>query len=526
VREIKSSSVSRADSASMRRRLLQRASDESGIALVMALGIMLVLTIALTSTIYLTSSSQRHANTSNAGQKAYALAEAGVNNAVSVLVANYPGTAVFPGDSSLLPARTTTYADGTVTWGGSLVQTTLGTQWPFEWQITSTATVDNPTGPGTSDVRRTATAVVPVVLPQTQDAGGDSVLNFIYALTNIEFLQQVDVATPVYATNDLTLRNGAKITAEAKTVAVGGNLWLNQNQNEIGKSNDRLAAVYIEGSCQYHQSGPIHSPCQWDTDHVYAAGPGVNQGGTTIPSTLITQIPTLTSTQMSFWHRYSSPGPYFPCVTSSGAVPVFDTDTALNNSAGGGSPQNLTPSGAYSCTTPSGQISWNPGSKTLTIGGTVYIDGSAYISAGSGTTYNGVGTIVLSGTFSMDNHTQMCANTACDPDTWDPNTEALIIVANGDGAGCCGQSQVDPGRSIEIKKASFQGGLIGNKDIDASVTGTEVIGPIISVNGAVFAGQGSDASFPPIHFAPAGTGGITQPPPPGELLAPRNYGGG
>ena len=56
-----------AGSAGLRRRLLVRLSDESGIALVMALGIMLVLTIALTSTIYLTSASGRHANTSNAG---------------------------------------------------------------------------------------------------------------------------------------------------------------------------------------------------------------------------------------------------------------------------------------------------------------------------------------------------------------------------------------------------------------------------------------------------------------------------
>ena len=63
----------------------------------MALGIMLVLTIALTSTIYLTSSSARHANTSNAGQKAYALAESGINNAVAVLERQLPGHDDLPG---------------------------------------------------------------------------------------------------------------------------------------------------------------------------------------------------------------------------------------------------------------------------------------------------------------------------------------------------------------------------------------------------------------------------------------------
>ena len=126
----------------------------------------------------------------------------------------------------------------------------------------------------------------------------------------------------------------------------------------------------------------------------------------------------------------------------------------------------------------------------------------------------------------MDNNTQMCANATCNAASWDPNTTALVIVANGDGAGCCGQSQVTAGHSIDIKKGTFQGALIGNKTIDASVTGTSVIGPMISVNGNVSAGQGSGASFPPIHFAPAGTGGITSPPPPGMLLTPRNYAGG
>ena len=64
--------------------------DESGIALVMALGIMLVLTIVLTTVITFTASGARDSKRVNAGQKANALAEAGVNNALAVLNANYP----------------------------------------------------------------------------------------------------------------------------------------------------------------------------------------------------------------------------------------------------------------------------------------------------------------------------------------------------------------------------------------------------------------------------------------------------
>src|SRR5438477_11107370 len=72
--------------------------DEEGIALLMALGIMLVLTIVLTTVVFITAGGARDTQRTNAGQKAQALAEAGINNAISVLNANYPGPGLYPGD--------------------------------------------------------------------------------------------------------------------------------------------------------------------------------------------------------------------------------------------------------------------------------------------------------------------------------------------------------------------------------------------------------------------------------------------
>ena len=95
-----------ADGASVRHRILRRLGDERGIALVLALGIMLVLVVALTSTVYMTSSSGRHANVTNAGQRVYALAETGLNNAIAVLHAHYPDTTnAYPGDRCVLNAQ-------------------------------------------------------------------------------------------------------------------------------------------------------------------------------------------------------------------------------------------------------------------------------------------------------------------------------------------------------------------------------------------------------------------------------------
>ena len=83
-------------------RILARLQDERGIALIMAIGIMFVLTITVSSVMVYTAASAGHANNSNAGQKAYALAEAGVNNALAVLNTKYPDTTHLPGQ--LVPA--------------------------------------------------------------------------------------------------------------------------------------------------------------------------------------------------------------------------------------------------------------------------------------------------------------------------------------------------------------------------------------------------------------------------------------
>ena len=90
------------------RRLLR---EEEGVALVLAIVSMLVLTITLTTVMFMTAAGARDAHRSNAGQKASALAESGVNNALAVLNANYPGVVIYPGDPNLLPSRTTTVPD-------------------------------------------------------------------------------------------------------------------------------------------------------------------------------------------------------------------------------------------------------------------------------------------------------------------------------------------------------------------------------------------------------------------------------
>ena len=146
------------------RRLLH---EEDGVALMLALVSMLVLTITLSTVMFMTAAGARDAHRSNAGQKASALAESGLNNALAVLNANYPGIVAYPGDPNLLPSRTTTYPTGTATWSGTMEAAPTTASWNDQWRITSVGTVANPTGPSASPVTRTTTAIVPIVIPET-----------------------------------------------------------------------------------------------------------------------------------------------------------------------------------------------------------------------------------------------------------------------------------------------------------------------------------------------------------------------
>ena len=167
----------------------------------------------------------------------------------------------------------------------------------------------------------------------------------------------------------------------------------------------------------------------------------------------------------------------------------------------------------------------------------MFIDGSATVdSAGYPGNpvfeYDGQGTLVLSGTFAVKN-AKICAviqgndcNTAAG--AWNPNNEAFIVVADGDGGGGGAQSQgniVDPGNGIQLKGSSFQGALIANKNIEVETTSDEQ-GPMVSVYHWVESGQTGTLTFPAVHFAPSGGGGITQPLPPAQLLSPQQIAAG
>src|SRR5262249_37163552 len=103
-------------------RRLPNLRDEHGVALLMALGSLVVLSVVLTVGLEVSSSSGRHAVRSNADEKAYRLAEAGLNNAVAVIAdvgADTGKVGPKPGYAGDTNAHVQSLNGGTVTWGGT-----------------------------------------------------------------------------------------------------------------------------------------------------------------------------------------------------------------------------------------------------------------------------------------------------------------------------------------------------------------------------------------------------------------------
>jgi len=140
-----------------------RLADERGFALIMAIGILMVLTISVTSVITYTGAGSRGASLDESGQRAYALAEAGINNALSVLAkTGTDPTAIGaqPSDADDPYATLTTYANGgTARWGATYIQATR------TWRIKSIGSTPNPTGPTATAVQRTLYADVTIPPP-------------------------------------------------------------------------------------------------------------------------------------------------------------------------------------------------------------------------------------------------------------------------------------------------------------------------------------------------------------------------
>jgi hypothetical protein len=421
-------------------RALARLRDESGIALIMALGIMFVLTITLGTVIYMTSASARHANRSNAGQKAYSLAEAGVNNAIAVLNANYPdSTNPPPGNRCLLrpqpvppsfpgaPLGTDERAACAALAGEDPVtqykpySSTPDPSRPREsvewwgrvrwvdgmgatWIIVSKGSVPNPTGPAANVVRQ-ITAKVPIV-SGTPDASDPGILNWVYSSTDTDIGQSVLMNSPLYVRGNLRAGNGSVIQAPLYVTCVtppalkptqlapcdpgAGNVSLQQSATILapatlaigGKfsydtgSSGTVGTAVTPLSEAHIVNGCPAAPCSWSSGTKVFAS--ATNRDYVMPDDPVYPPPTV---DWARWATYAAPGPMWACdaATKAGTTPNFTDATATFS---------LIQPNAYTCRASIGpqiigELSWDPTLGVTMDGGSksgrLTVNGTIYI---------------------------------------------------------------------------------------------------------------------------------------------------
>jgi hypothetical protein len=375
-----------------------RLRNEGGIALPMALGFMLVISIALVTVLEMSRSSQHASENSSAEDTAFSLAESGTDQAVSLLARS---TDVI--NPAAVPAGSENGQGGTLGWSASLSGLT--------WTLTGTGTVASPVGG--SPVARTVTRQVSV-------STLDSPWHYLFAdqqsgCMNVN--NNATISSPLYVRGNLCVGNNAHLTGSP--VQVTGTVTVGSNGG-IGYPATPIAQANISGCTG---GSPDPHPCT-SADRVYA---------TTISQTVTPYTkPTI---NLPYWYQNAKPGPMHNCTV--GSMPGgFDNDSVLGvppNPNGSRVAFALTSGPAYSCEywegSPSalvGRLTWSPSTNTLTIFGTIFVDGSIALSGN--VVYQGRATIYSSGIITTANNSTLCGVSGC-TSAWNPLQNLLLLVS-------------------------------------------------------------------------------------------------
>lgn len=423
--------------------------DERGLALPFALGVMVILS-ALTAGIFTyTTMNQGAAKRAQADQRAYGLAEAGVSYGLATLQ-----NAADPYNAGSVPSTTVALTGGSVTYSGSLSGNI--------WTLTGTGTVSNPSGPNAGNVSRTASIQALVATTTVVDTAPWNSLFIDQPSGCLTLINTVVVQEAFYVRGDLCLENNVLI--ESPAVHVLGSVYVS-NSASIGTSAAPIPDFRRSGDCYY---GGVLTTCG-PASRIWAGSIGTNP-------TVLTKPPV----DLAYWYVNADLGPLSGCTT--GSFPGgFDNDIIRNVSRGS---VNLTPSTAYSCKKVVGgitvaEISWVPGSSpsqwgTLTIQGTIYIDGDLDWSQLNKIEYNGRATIYASGTLTIANQAQLCGVQACDA-TWDEDVDLLARVLGSEtAAGTPATVSAPIGNNVD-----FQGALYAVNDYVMG-NNTDFWGPVIA----------------------------------------------
>lgn len=499
--------------------------DERGVALFVALAVVLLITIMVSAALAYTSADSRDASIKQSGQSAYALAEAGVNQIFAQLYSHYyasTGTAnnnttVYsanwftgttsqqsPSSTAACTATSTCMSWNVVSWtpsGGSGV--TKGTL-----VVRGQGTVPNPTG-GTA-LTRTVTEKIdvrqPPQLEQTPSYWSELYTGATGSTCDLQLGQGVAATASIYVAGNLCLTSASSIDGSNVTLKVFGNLRLQNGGTEIGKVTP-VKSVQVGGGCVKSNNGSFISPCPINTSSTQIWD---QSGRTTAPVPTPDPLPSIDWSGIAAQQAASS-------VSCTNGVSLSASTFYLTPSSGAGST-------GYTCsitdttgTTTLGSITYNSTNHTLTLSGVVYLSGSLDLSTTTPVTYTGISSLFVAGSVTASNGSKLCVHVAsgtCDftnatvtssPDYWDTTKAVLIIQAEG---------------AVSASQLTYQGGLYSVTSINLGGGQSGTQGPLVSPQ-IISPGQQLNLSFPSFPLVYSGTLGT--PAPPYTLSSP--YGG-
>jgi len=510
--------------------LLRRLGEENGMALVLALAVMITLTIGTISVIGYSMSNENTARRVSKTQVAFNLAESGIANGVGII--SNPANQTSLATSTLLPAPGATgllfhYGTGDAYLWGSLSIITCPTTCTLKkgvWHLTATGNVSWHHEGRVDIVKRTVHLDVPFGWDPLQPANTDA-WKYIYSkntsgtslsLANCDetIFNNTTIEAGMYVTGNLCMNTPSEIQgvpggSPAVNLIVKG--WVEQDSNaKIGKTQP-VTSVELGGGCS-NAFAALQTNVTLCKKNSYEITPGAVNTTTVIPPPVA---------DFAGWYYFSSPGPNAPCsVINTGTPPVFDNNTTLDKDL---TTQGSITSGVvdlapsttdYDCKAADGsELKWvrgNPG--VLTLNGTIYIDGSVTATS-TPIDFNGEGAVYVSGTFLIKNAT-FCAilnsqKNGCDATAWLNATtpDILVVAAYGHGTGGSNPwDQVANGDSVEIKSSNFQGALYGAQTVEVDTT-SNAQGPMVA--GKEIISQHGGSPFPQFAYVPFGTPGNT-----------------
>jgi Tfp pilus assembly protein PilX len=422
-------------------RLMTFARRDDGQSLVLAVLLLLVLTIGTTATISTITSTQTMSTRDRQGARALNAAEAGLDLAANAVSAS--------NGSPPSGVQTTTVDNVGIQWKATQVSSSsTGSVWNVDVRATSGNTV-----------KVLREQVVSTVHPGTPGAPssvysyglytGDSspAGNCATDLTSTSYGNWItnggsgsgsaQIMTPVWVNNSLCLAgSGGVIIGNDDTdlshpvsLYVQGNYYAKGVSTPVGTATDRIFSSTIAGGhCWVGKNYATQVYCDNDKPVAQGGDPTSNPNSKNGPGIYANSYSSQPASiaKPTVWetgaYNTTGPGPVSGCGTGHGQSQgslKFDNDSSPNASLASQNILNLSPTKNFDCRTYDsngnliGQFTYVSGSPgTLTINGTVFIDGSITFPGGGSANqakYLGRGTLYVDGTVSFTNDGQLCA---------------------------------------------------------------------------------------------------------------------